>query len=91
MDIIKGAVGLTKAACGIDPAPAEVVQARRDICRECPFATKDQREKFIANKGLTTFSRCTKCGCVIAAKTKIAGEVCPDGKWLPHVASKDQA
>jgi len=42
-------------------------QARRlSICKGCEWFTG---------------SRCTKCGCVMRWKTKLATESCPIGKW----------
>lgn len=39
---------------------------RLKICKTCP-----------ANK----YWICTKCGCVLAAKTRVYTEECPDNKW----------
>lgn len=75
----KGIAGLTKAALGIDRADPATIESRRDICRGCEFATRNQ--KFAKSNGLTNFSRCSKCGCFIAAKTNISYESCPDGRW----------
>lgn len=78
-EIVKGAIGLSKAAIGIDKAADEVIHKRRDICRECPYATRNNQ--FTESNGLTSLSRCEKCSCFIAAKTKLNKEVCPLGKW----------
>jgi hypothetical protein len=79
--VIHGAVGLTKAALGVDAIPLEVMQARRDECRDCEHATRNPSPRYAVNKGLTSLSRCRKCDCLIAAKTKLAGERCPIGRW----------
>ncbi len=42
--------------------------ARLSICKECPELIK-----------LTT--QCKKCGCFMAAKTKLENARCPLGKW----------
>jgi len=76
-NIVTGAVGLAKAAVGADAAPPEVVQQRRDLCRECPHASRNPERAHLPSKGLTTLSTCALCGCFIAAKTKIASESCP--------------
>ena len=75
----KGVVGLVKAAVHIDRASVEVIQSRRDICRECEHATRNDR--FKKTKGLTILSQCDLCSCFIAAKTVIQSEGCPLAKW----------
>lgn len=75
----KGIAGLTKAALGIDRADPATIESRRDICRGCEFATRNP--KFADSKGLTSFSRCLKCSCLIAAKTNLVNESCPLAKW----------
>jgi hypothetical protein len=79
--IARGAVGLTKAAIGIDAVPLEVMQARREECRDCEHATRNPLRLNRTTKGLTSLSRCRKCDCFIAAKTKLGGEACPVGRW----------
>lgn len=67
-----GIVGIAKATLGIDPAPAETVEARRTTCESCP-------------DGLYADGRCDLrkggCGCRLALKWKVAGERCPRGHW----------
>ena len=41
---------------------------RMAICRKCPLYD-------------SVFGRCKDCGCFLKAKTKLAGEECPQGKW----------
>jgi hypothetical protein len=77
--IVKGVKGLSKAAFKIDRLSPDAIQSRRDICRACEFATRN--EKFSETKGLTNLSRCQKCKCFIAAKTVISKEKCPLWKW----------
>jgi hypothetical protein len=79
--VAKGAVGLSKAVLGLDQASDAEKLRRRDICRECPEATRNQRLLDKSSKGLTTCSTCKKCGCNIKAKTSLATETCPIGKW----------
>lgn len=45
-----------------------VEEKRMSICREC--------DRFIK---VTT--QCKECGCIMAAKTKLDGAICPLGKW----------
>ena len=48
-------------------ASPEVKAMRLSTCDACPHRLKS--------------GRCAKCGCVLAAKTGIAAEACPIGKW----------
>jgi hypothetical protein len=45
-----------------------VAEERLSICKSCPELIK-----------LTT--QCKKCGCFMAAKTKLKQATCPIGKW----------
>jgi hypothetical protein len=49
-------------------ADEELSTSRFSICKECPELTK-----------LTL--QCKKCGCFMAAKTKLEAAKCPIGKW----------
>lgn len=71
--IAKGAVGLTKAALGIDPASPDRVVQRLNICRRC--------RHFIQGKGYRGKERCKLCGCLLRAKVRINSEKCPEEKW----------
>lgn len=68
----KKAQGETKPWDLINPktewADQEKANARYDICKACPELIR-----------LT--SQCKKCGCFMAAKTKLDLAVCPIGKW----------
>jgi hypothetical protein len=84
--LIHGAAGLAKAGLqlvgvSVDEVPATVLLERRDHCRECRAATKDPHPRYAVNKGLTALSVCRDCDCNIAAKTRLASEACPRGKW----------
>lgn len=67
-----GSIGLAKVAMGIDQADAERVESRRSICQACP-------------SGLFLDGKCDArkggCGCLLAAKWRLAGERCPRGHW----------
>ena len=69
-----GAVGSIKAIVGIDRAPAAVVAARVQVCRQCDRATR--------HKDGVRVLRCLECTCWIKLKTRLAGEKCPLGKWI---------
>lgn len=74
--LIHGTVGLAKAVLGVDRADEETIQRRRAICRACPHAIPCP---LLANQKC----RCALCGCLLSAKTVLAGETCPDmpKKW----------
>ena len=46
--------------------PREVMRSREEECRRCRF-----RDDIW----------CRKCHCLLGAKTKLASEECPDGRW----------
>lgn len=66
--IVHGAAGLAKAALGLDQATPEQIEQRQATCKGCEFSGG-------------VINRCSKCGCVIAAKVRLKGEHCPVGKW----------
>jgi hypothetical protein len=49
-------------------ATSEVAEERYSICKGCPELIKLTKQ-------------CKKCGCFMAAKTKLEKAVCPLGKW----------
>lgn len=78
--IVSGVVGMAKVisqvvGLPVDQAPRRVVHERRDVCRKCPKASLNKTGI------LTNISSCDACNCIISAKTRIASEACPDGKW----------
>ncbi len=73
--VAHGAVGLAKAATGIDRPPEQIIEERRKICRACPHAVP-----CVANVGKRC--KCAKCGCLLRAKTAVMEESCPLQKWV---------
>jgi hypothetical protein len=69
--LTRGITGLAKAALGVDPADPATVEHRQKTCAACEHVTLT----------LGVLKRCGKCGCALAAKTRVAGERCPIGKW----------
>jgi hypothetical protein len=69
------------------PAPAKVslvvMQQRRDICRECPHATRNPERVERSTKGLTSKSVCEMAGpkANIGNGTQRVDRRCPLGKW----------
>ena len=49
-------------------AEESVATTRYSVCRACPELIKLTKQ-------------CKKCGCFMAAKTKLQGATCPLGKW----------
>jgi hypothetical protein len=51
-----------------DWATAETSESRYSVCQQCPELIKLTKQ-------------CKKCGCFMAAKTKLQKASCPIGKW----------
>lgn len=68
-----GATGLAKAAMGLDRADDATIATRYALCMAC-----DRH----------AIGLCTACGCLCAAKVRVAGEACPEGKWSASPASQ---
>ena len=66
-DAVKGAVGVAKAAFGMNAASSDDYKARWAICLSC-----DQHDA----------GRCLACGCFTGAKVRVARESCPMSKWV---------
>lgn len=52
----------------VDRATEEDADKRFEICKACPELIQLTKQ-------------CKKCGCMMAAKTKLKNAVCPLGKW----------
>lgn len=76
-----GLRGLTRAAVNADPVDPETLQRRRRTCAACPAATRTKHLGRVDLAVLTPTSTCTACRCHIHAKTRLADEACPRGKW----------
>lgn len=79
--VAHGTIGLTKVALRIGIADKETIQKRRDCCRWCEYATKNNNSKYDEYNGLTSRSMCQKCHCLISAKTQLLKERCPQFLW----------
>jgi len=73
--IIHGATGIARSMLGIGLAEPVVIEARRDACRLCPHSTKRECD------GQILVRWCELCGCLIAHKSRLASEQCPDNRW----------
>ena len=52
----------------------EQARARLDICLNCEFFV-------VQPEGSVIPARCSKCGCGMKVKSRLATAVCPVGKW----------
>lgn len=58
--------GVYEAVTGKDRPPSDVMQFRLATCKSC--------EHRVA-------TNCSKCGCFVMLKIRVASEECPAGKW----------
>ena len=77
----RGILGLSRATLNLDPADDATRNTRRNICANCPAATRTKHLGRVPLKVLTPASTCSVCKCHITTKVKLAGETCPRGKW----------
>jgi hypothetical protein len=71
-ELLHGAAGIGKAVLGIDATDEDTAKHRLSVCKQCP-------------SGLYGNGMCKRsgggCGCLLAAKVRVAGERCPQGHW----------
>ncbi len=72
--IIGGVIGVTKAVMRIERPDDAIIESRRVHCRACEHANKCPHAP-------SKVCVCRKCNCLIKAKTAVAGESCPAGRW----------
>lgn len=70
--VARGAVGMTRAITGTDPVTRETRLMRQAECDACEHRRGPM---------------CGRCGCVVAAKIRVASEACPVGRWLSERSS----
>lgn len=83
---VHGATRFLSAVMRGDRAPDAVVLERRAKCLVCPY-----RQRMIAPGAVAESDFCgtpfvvteKTCGCLVAGKTLVGGESCPQGKWGP--------
>ena len=85
---VKGAAKFAKAVATGDKADNMEIMRRRAVCRECPSRVTKMHPRGVP--GIDTESDwCgeplketqTTCGCLLAGKTAVGSERCPQGKW----------
>lgn len=79
--VVRGVLGLGRVALHIDPASGETIVHRRRLCAMCDSATHRKSTGMPRLLLLSPTSACSICKCNIRAKTSLAGEFCPLGKW----------
>lgn len=79
--MVKGIKGIGNLFNSDQRVSEEVTKTRREFCRNCEFATKNQKLINHECKGLTNYSQCQKCACIISLKTLSKNETCPQNKW----------
>jgi len=70
---------------GVVLAPEEEVKKRIDLCWDCEFFQGEVVVKhYVKNVVIREDVRecvCSKCGCAMKTKTRLASSSCPVGKW----------
>jgi hypothetical protein len=89
--VLNGARGGAKFARALargDIADDATIEARRAICRECPSRVrkavlKMKSESDWCGDPLQPGMRMDPptCGCLLAGKTAVGSETCPQGRW----------
>jgi hypothetical protein len=69
-DVIAGAI-----TSGVIMASDEIAKTRWDICFDCEY--------FIKYVSEVNHYRCSKCGCGMRVKVRLAAMKCPINKWGP--------
>jgi hypothetical protein len=81
---VHGASTFLAAVASGDVAPQPAVEARRAICRVCPRMVVKVAPGAVADSswcGEPLQVTASTCGCLVAAKTLVASEKCPQNKW----------
>ena len=57
--------------------------ARKEICKQCPFAVMGTYEKWMPEKELKEIQglKCQKCQCPLSTKLRTKNETCPINNW----------
>ena len=77
-DAASAARKTVSALAGNNRATPDQIEERATLCRECP---SKQRKHGIDWCGDPLIKTAETCGCVVWAKSRVAGEECPQGKW----------
>lgn len=64
-----------------ETVPAATLKTRRNICRDCPFATKNNQAKYKKFGGLTSISICKRSKRLLSSALKDPTYECPDGRF----------
>ena len=83
----KGAAKFAAAVEAGDIASAATVAARRSVCRACPSRVRVTVMGAVAASDwcgqpfVETAGERPTCGCLLAGKTSVGSERCPQGRW----------
>ena len=75
---VRGGARFAEALAANDWATDATVKARRATCGDCPTRTVLLGSDWCGDPMVETS---TSCGCLLAGKTAIGSERCPQGKW----------
>lgn len=86
---LNGVHGGTKFLAALatgDAADDETILARRAICKECPSRVRGRVPPMTEDSDwcgppLNPDGLPGVCGCLLAGKTAVGSEICPQGKW----------
>lgn len=85
---VKGAARFVEAIATGDVASPEEIDRRRAICRDCPSKVIKMIPGGIVGIdgdsawcGEPLVENDWTCGCLLAGKTAVGSEFCPQGKW----------
>jgi len=82
---VNGGLGYVVALGSGDKADDATVDTRRAICRACPTRERAALPLCAVSDwcGEPLVVTADSCGCLLAGKTAVASEGCPQGKWGP--------
>lgn len=66
-----------------------VSEERLAICKECPFHSDNAKKTGYKTNRIDR--HCTKCSCVLSAKTKALSTSCPIDKWGVVLTDEEKA
>ncbi len=96
--VARAARSIAKTSIGIDRATDEQVEARLNVCRQCPGSHAVWRDGNVFTCGpmlasMREAGTSGGCGCVLRKKARDLAEGCPFGWWpkipVPHDAATD--
>ncbi len=94
---VKGAAKFAAATATGDIADDATIEARRAICRECTYRVRKMHPLGMIGVdaesdwcGEPLVETPTTCGCLLAGKTAVGSEGCPQELWGPVQRARTQ-